>query len=154
MRLVIEPPQFAIGWTERLFVTAPAAGQPFRYTADGRFTECIRAIRYVFTASAVAGGRFVRVGVTDADSKTVTDVPGGSNVVASNNVTVNLTVGAAVGAYGSSGFTEGYIPHILLPPGWSWTATAFGGDAGDTFTGIVVLTQRFPNDASMRSAIG
>lgn len=153
-RLMLGAPEFAVGWQERILVPQPAAGAQWKYTADGRFFERVIAIAFTFATSAVVATRFPLVQLVDNNNVVVTGVTAGNAVVASSIVNPNLWVGAPQLATGASGGTFGYMPDILIPPGWSWQSNTFAMDAGDQFSGIVVLTQRYPNDAAMISAVG
>lgn len=151
-RLMVNPPGFAVGWQEPVYLPNPPAGQNWSYTVDGRYYERVVAVQYVFTASAAAGNRFPSVALADANGTQVTIVPGGQNVAPSTAVDANLTVGAPGFAQGTVGNTVGYIPDLLIPPGWRWRSVTGGIDVADQFSGIVLLVQRFPNDAAAITA--
>lgn len=153
-RLLLGAPSFAVGWQDIVRVPDPAAGAGFTYTVDGRYFERVLAIRFVFDSSAVANIRYGFVGVYDANGDLVTEVEAVATMPASAEARVNLTVGCPVISMNGGGDSEGFIPDLLLPPGWSWRGRITAEDVADQFSGIVVLTQRYPNDAAEILAIG
>ena len=58
---------------------------------------------------------------------------------------VKSDLGAAFGV-------PGYLPDLMIPAGWSWSTATSAMDAGDQFDQIILLVQRFPNDAASISA--
>lgn len=153
-RLMIDAPSFAVGWQEPVYVPNPAVGGQWAYTVDGRYCERLLAVTHVFTTSAVVGNRYPAVNLADVNGRVITSVPGGGPVVASSVKPCYLTGGGP--AYGDSVPTGvyGFIPDLLIPGGWSWQSSVLGMDAGDEFTGVVLLVQRFPNDATQITAGG
>lgn len=149
-RLMLGALGHQVGWTERLILPAPAAGAQWKYTADGRYFERILSVGYTFTASAVVGNRFLSVQLTDNNGLVITKIPGGDNVAAAGVPVVWLTVGSALLAQGPNGDTFGSIPDFLIPPGWSWGSQVFGMDVGDQFSQVVLMVQRYPNDAAQQ----
>lgn len=145
-RLLVDPPGYAVGWQERLILPDPAVGAQWLHTVDGRYYERLVTCRYAFATSAVVANRFPSVQLKDTDGKVVTVVPGGQNVAASATANAYLTVGAPAYAQGTSGNVIGFIPDLLVPPGWSWGSVTGNMDAGDAFTGVLLVVQRFPND--------
>lgn len=138
----------AVGWQERVRLPNPAAGGGFTYTVDGRYYERVLAIRFTFDTSAVVNTRYGFVGVYDADGNIVTEVQAIATMAASAEARVNLTVGCPVISMNNSGDSEGFLPDLLIPPGWSWRARITAEDVADQFSGVVVLVQRFPSDAA------
>lgn len=147
-RLILGELGYQVGWQERIIVPPPGAGNQWSHVADGRFYERLISATFQFTASAVVATRFIRTRLTDTDGRVITQAETGDNVVASGSVTPYLTLNSPTPAQGSSGDTYGYIPDILIPPGWTWGSIVFGMDPGDAFTNITLLVQRFPNDAA------
>ena len=145
---MIDAPSYAVGWQEPVYIPDPAAGGSFTYTADGRYYERVVALSFTLTTSAVVANRFAQVYLEDTNGAIITSVPCGGVVVASETLNVFLTNDAPSYSNGASGGTFGLIPAILIPPGWKWVCTVFSEDVGDTVTDIVVLVQRFPNDAT------
>src|SRR5882762_6611884 len=126
-RLMVNAPGFAVGWQEPVAVVAPGAGAQWAHKVDGRYFTRLLAITFTL----------------------VTSVPAGGTVVASSTLNVFLATGAPAYAFGASGGTFGFMPDILVPPDWTWSSAVSGLDAGDVLSGIVLLLQRFPNDAAM-----
>lgn len=153
-RLMNQAPGFAVGWQDRVVVPAPAAGANWKYTVDGRYYERVLAVHFTFNTSAVVANRFPVVALTDNNGFIVTSVPGGSGIAASNGVITDLVVGGPAYNLGNTGNAFGFLPDLLVPPGWIWQSQTFGIDVGDAYTGISLLVQRFPNDAAVVSAIG
>lgn len=151
-RLMVNPPGFAIGWQQPVYLPDPAVGANWAYTVDGRYFERLLAVRYRFMASAVVATRFPEVVLQDTNGVTITAVQGGWTVPAGNTVRPNLIIGAPVAANATGGETFGYLPDILVPPGWSWVSSVSAMDPGDSFSQVVLLVQRFPNDAAAITA--
>ena len=145
-RLMADPPGFAVGWQEPVYLPVPPAGGNWRYVVDGRYSERVVAVWFNFTASAVVATRNPRVVLQDVNGVNIAAVPGGSGVVAGGSISASLTVGSPGVAGGGAGNTYGFLPDLLIPAGWSWVSAVGGMDAGDQFTGVVLLVQRFPND--------
>lgn len=151
-RLMVDPPGFAIGWQTPVYLPDPAAGAQWSYTVDGRYYERIVAVSVKLVTSAVAANRFPLLTFADANGTAVTAVPLGSAVAASSTINSYLTAGAPGFDLGPAGGQFGYIPDLLLPPGWSLRSSVAGMDAADQFSGVVLLVQRFPNDATSITA--
>ncbi len=153
-RLLLGAPSYAVGWQEPVYVPAPAAGAGWSYVVDGRFYERLLSVRFTFTASAVVATRDVRMSLHDANGTPVTAILAGATVTASASEVVNLTVNTGLATNSPDGYKYGPLPDLMIPPGWSWTAETDSIAAGDQFSGIVLLVQRFPGDAAVVSAAG
>lgn len=153
-RLLNDAPSFAVGWQEPVYIANPAAGNGFTYTADGRYYERVLAVTFNLVTDAVVANRFAELFLQDTNGNDITSVPCGGTVVASSTLNVFLTYDGPSYSGGVTGGTFGKMPNLLIPPGWKWVLTVFGMDAGDTVNSIVVLTQRFPTDAAVVSAVG
>lgn len=153
-RLLVDAPSFAVGWQQPIYVPNPAVGQNWKHTVDGRYSERLLAATFVFTADAVVGDRFPAMNLVDTNGVIITSVPAGDSVVASSGLSVFLTLHGPAYSFGASGGTFGFIPDILVPPGWAWQSSVAGIDPGDQLSAIVLLVQQFPNDATSISAIG
>jgi hypothetical protein len=143
---------YQVGWQEPVYVPNPAAGQPWSYTVDGRYYVRVLGIRFTFVTDAVVGNRFPQVSLMDTNGATIISARAGGTVVASSTLNVNLALNTSEVANGASGSTWGQLPDLLIPPGWSWSVTLGSLDAGDQFSNVVLLVQRFPNDATVISA--
>lgn len=146
-RLLLGAPSYEVGWQEPVYVPNPAAGASFTYKSDGRYYERVLAVTFALTTSAAVANRFAQLYLKDANGAVVTSVPCGGTVVAATTLSVNLFVGAPTLANSASGGSWGSLPDLLIPPGWQWALTVFGEDVADQVSGIVLLVQRFPNDA-------
>lgn len=147
-RLMADPPGFAIGWQEPVYIDNPAAGAVPTYTIGGRYWERLVSARFQLVTSAVVANRNPRWTIRDANGQAVNSVRAGFNVPASTTITVHNTVGAADFAADSSGTSYGYLPNLVFPPGWSWRLNVTGIDVGDAITSVILVVQRFPNDAT------
>lgn len=152
--LLYDPPSYAVGWQEPVYLPNPAAGSSWSRPGDGRYLERLLAVTFTLTTSAVVANRFVTVVLTDVNGKMITEVPGSGAVAASSAVTVCLAAGGPQYASGVSGSSFGFLPDILTPPGYTWAASINGMDAGDTVTNIVLLKQKYPNDTASIPATG
>ncbi|SRR6266852_3497065 len=139
---------YQVGWQEPVYLPNPAAGAVWSYKVDGRYFERVLTITFTLVTSAVVANRFPQVQLADANGTVITAVPAGGTVVAGNNLNVTLTLEAPGYSGGASGGTFGFMPDLLIPPGWSWRAAVFGIDPGDQILGVILLVQRFPNDAA------
>jgi hypothetical protein len=151
-RLLNGAPSFAVGWQARTIVPAPAAGAQWQRVTDGRYFERVLAITFILTTSAAVANRFPVVQLVDHAGSVVTTVPAGGTVVASSTLNVNLAVGAPAYSFGAAGGTYGFLPDLLVPPGWSWQSATAGMDAGDAYSLVSVLSQQFPNDTAIITA--
>jgi|SRR5690348_3592699 len=147
-RLLSSPPAFGVGWQERIIVPNPGAGANWVHTVDGRYYERLLSCRYTFTTSATVANRFPGIELRDTDGNFVTVMPGGQNVAANVSLSAYLTLGGPAYAQGTAGNTVGFIPDLLVPPGWTWGSVVGAMDPGDAFTSILLIVQRFPNDAA------
>ena len=147
-RLMADPPGFAVGWQTPVYVASPPAGSGFTYTVDGRYFERLLAAQFTLNTSATVLNRFLHLELNDQDGTRVSEVQASGAVAASAMITTFLTVGAGVLATGSTGHTYGALPDLLIPPGWSWQVPTVGLDPADQVSGVVLLVQRFPNDAA------
>src|SRR5882724_249907 len=151
-RLMVGAPGVAVCWKKRVYPPNPAAGAQWAHKADGRFLTRLLAVTFTLVTSAVVANRFPAVNLTDSNGKLVTSAPAGGTVVASSTLNVFLTTGAPAYAFGAAGGTFGFLPDILVPPDYSWSSVVSGMDAGDQLSAVVLLVQRFPNDAAMITA--
>lgn len=151
-RLLLGAPSYAVGWQEPVYVTQPAAGADWSVAGDGRFFTRLVAARWNFTASATVATRFTEFQLKDTNGVIISEVPAGQGMVASTSVQPSLFVGCPVQGSAAQFQTPGFIPDILIPPGWSWGTVTSGLQAGDQFSSIVLLVQRFPNDAASQPA--
>lgn len=151
-RLLLGAPSYAVGWQDVVYLPAPAVGAEWAYTADGRYYERVTAVRFAFTASAVVATRGLQLRLTDANGTIIQTVPLAGGVAAGANIMVNASVGAPVVATAGAGDVATYLPDVLIPPGWSWVSHVVAADPGDVRTGIVLVVQRYPNDAASISA--
>lgn len=147
-RLLLGAPSYAVGWQEPVSLAKPAAGAGFTYKANYGNFERVVAVSFQLVTSVVVANRFAQLLLNDQNGVTVTSVPCAGTIVASSTVNVNLVIRAPSYANGASGGVFGFIPDLLIPPGWSWVMALFGADAGDQVSSVVVLTQRFPNDTA------
>jgi hypothetical protein len=139
---------YEVGWQQPVYLPNPAAGQNWVYKADGRYYTRVLAMTFVLQTSAVVANRFPQVQLLDTNGAVITVVPAGGTVVASSQLQNYLTVHSPGLSGGSSGGSFGFIPDLLIPPGWTWQSQIFGIDPGDTITGGVLLVQQFPNDSA------
>ena len=147
-RLLADPPGFAVGWQEVIYLPPPAAGAMWLYTVPGGFWARLVAVRQVFTTSAVVASRNPRIQFQDANNVPVTAVKSGVAVAASSTITTSHVIGSADVGSGATGNVFGYLPNMLLPPGWDVTSVVTGLDPGDAFTTVTLVVQRFPEDAA------
>lgn len=152
-RLMGGAPGFAVGWQQPIYLPNPAAGAVWSRKVDGRFLERVLAVTFTLTTSAVVANRFPAVQLADSNGKVITAVPAGGAVAASQSLFVNLAVNGPAYSFGNSGGTYGFLPDLLVPADWSWSAAVAGLDVADTLTNIVLLVQQFPNDAAAISAV-
>lgn len=153
-RLMVDAPSFAIGWQERIVKPNPAPGSVWAHKADGRFNERVLSITYTFTTSAVVANRSIVVNLIDNNGVVIAQVPGSFGLAAGSVTTDFFMRGAPAFHYSQVVNTYQFLPDFMMPPDWSWQPAVVGLDAGDAFTGIAVMVQRFPNDAASISAIG
>lgn len=147
-RLLLGAPSYAVGWQEPLYLSNPAAGSEWTYTVSGRFYERLLSVRYTLVTSAVVANRFPRLALADANGTHVLSVPVAGTVVAGTTLFIHGMLGAPAFGSGTTGNSQGFIPDMLIPPGWTWHVNTSGLDAGDTETGIVLIVQRFPSDTA------
>jgi hypothetical protein len=149
---MVAPPGFAVGWQEPVYLATPAVGAEWSHTVDGRYHERLVSVHYVFTTSAVAGNRTIGVELVDTNGTVITSVPGGVGVAPSDGIIVDLINSAPAFDMAATGNTYGFLADILAPPGWSWKSSTFDLDVDDAFSSVVLLVQRFPNDATSITA--
>lgn len=153
-RLMVDAPGFAVGWQERVFVPAPAAGAQWSYKVDGRYHERLVAATMVFATSIVVANRFPVLLLTDNNGKVIAEVPTGNSVAASATLTTFLNLHGPAYANGGVGNTYGFLPEIMTPGDWVWGSGVANMDVADQWSGVVLLVHRFPNDAARVSVNG
>lgn len=147
-RLMVDAPSYAVGWQEPRYLANPAPGAELQYKVDGRYYERLVSAQLTFTASAAVGQRFQQLALLDTNGTEVLSVPIGSGTAAGQALQVALMLHAPGFSLADSGGSWGFIPDLLIPPGWSWKSITFGIDVADQYSGIVLVVQRFPNDAA------
>jgi len=147
-RLMMGALDHQVGWQEPVYIPNPAAGQNWKFKVDGRYFTRVLSVTFVLQTSAVVANRFPQLQLLDSNGVLITAIGAGGTVVATSNLQNYLTVGNPFISAGASGGSFGYMPDLLIPPDWSWQSQVFGIDAGDQLSGIVLLVQRFPNDAA------
>ena len=151
-RLTVDPPGFAVGWQEPVYLVNPPAGSGWSHTVDGKWLERLISARWIFTADAVVANRSIRLSLLDVNGTIVTEVPATGVVTAGTMLACEMTTGGPGYAVTVAGVAAGFIPDLLVPPGWTWTARGITLDPGDTLTSITLLVQRYPNDAASITA--
>lgn len=151
-RLMASPPGFAIGWQEPVYLPNPAAGAEWSYTVDGRYYERLISVRFTFTASAAVADRFPVVHLADANGRVVAGYWAGSGIKAGVVQTVTLSPGNQVVSNYGPADVFGFLPDLLVPPGWVWSSSTAGLDVADQISAITLVVQRFPNDTATISA--
>lgn len=150
-RLMADAPGFAVGWQELVRLPSPAAGAQWSFKVDGRYFARVLAIQATFTASAVVATRFQHLILSDNNGNMVTSAPMSGGVAASTAIVASLETSGPAYSAGTIGLTSGHMPGLLIPPDWVWSTTVDSMDAGDKWSAIALLVQRFPNDAAMVS---
>jgi hypothetical protein len=151
-RLMVGAPGFAVGWTQPVYLPAPAAGAGWSRKADGRYFERLLSVTFSLVTSAVVANRVTTVQLLDGNGLVVTEVPAGGVQVASTTLAVRLVTGAPAYAAAVAGGSYGFLPDLLVPPDWTWRAVTTGIDVGDQFSAPLLQLQQFPNDASIITA--
>lgn len=151
-RLMTGALSYQVGWQQPLYLPNPAAGASWAHTVDGRYFERALAITFTLVTSAVVANRFAQLYVLDTNGNIVTSVPAAGVIPASTTVNVFLSLGNPTLSNSTSGGAFGFIPDLLLPPGWQWKLNIFNEDAGDQVSATVLLVQQFPNDATSITA--
>ena len=141
-------PSYAVGWQEPVYLPNPPAGQGWSYPVDGRYFERLLSARWIFTTDAVVANRSVRLSLMDANGTIAAEVPATGVVTAGTVLACEMTTGGPGYAVTTAGVAAGFIPDLLVPPGWTWMARGITLDPGDTLTSVTLLVQRFPNDAA------
>jgi hypothetical protein len=153
MRLMVDPPGFAIGWQVPVTVPNPAAGAAWFRKTDGNYFERLIAVAFTLTTSAVVANRVTALQLLDNNGRVLLVVPCGGAQVASTGLVVSLVRDAPAFAGAIAGNSIGFLPDILTAPDYRWQVVTSGIDAGDQFSAITLLVEQFPNDAAMISAI-
>lgn len=134
MALILQPPVSA---TPKL-ISNPGAGNEFTFTVDDNFIYNIVAIFYTFTGVGGVGQRNTLLSLTD-----------GVNTIARFGTTNTIGAGEAfqvcwqnsgvVLENNTSTIQINPIPaNIFIYPGYNLATITTGGEAGDTFTAIIL----------------
>lgn len=142
-------PSYAVGWQTPVYLPNPAAGAEWSYTVDGRYYERLISARWRLTTSAAAGDRAPVFRLADADGNVVTSVAAAGLVAPSTVIDINLFPGLSALSTFTATTTWGFMPDMMIPPGWSWSVVTGSLDAADQESGIVLVVQRYPNDAAV-----
>ena len=148
-RLILGPLGYQVGWQEPVYVPNPGAGLGWVHAVDGRYFERVLSVTFIFQASAAVSNRFIQLQYVDTNGNAITTVPASGQITAGVGVNANMSINAPGYNFGTSNLTGGFIPDLLLPPGWAIQTHNSGIDVADQYSGIVLLVQRFPNDAAM-----
>lgn len=127
-----------------------AAGQPFTVLAQGAYIDRIVSVFALFTTSAAAGVRQVRLIIQNNQGVSVTEVPApsGQNPSESRIYGFLNSISAAYSTAGSINWHFAPCPSVLAYPSFSYGLTAQGLLAGDQFTGVQLVRERYPTGAS------
>ena len=150
LSVMANPPGWARGWQEHLVIPNPVAGSVWSHQVDGRWSERLVSARWVLTTSAVAANRFPVLYLTDTNGVRVLCVWAGGTVVASTVNGVTLAGENTIQSNYGGIETFGPMPNLIVPPGYTWTATVQNIDVADTLTGIVLIVDRFPSDTTRK----
>lgn len=153
-RLMIDAPEFAIGWQQTVVVPKPAAGAAWARKTPGTYLERLVSVSFTLTASAAVANRVTALQLADNNGQVLLSVPCGGAQVASTSLAVCLVQKAPAYAAAVAGASVGWLPDVLVPPDYTWQAVTSGIDVADQFSAVVMLMQQYPNDAAMISAIG
>lgn len=143
---------FQVGWQEPVYLPTPAAGAAWTYTVDGRNFERLLSVYYVLAASAVVANRTTQLNLLDVAGRTILVVGAGATVTAGQTKFCSLQIQSPSIEGGIPSGSVGWLPDLLLPPGWQWQLVIANEDVADQVSGVVLLLQRFPNDATMVTA--
>lgn len=132
-------------WVEIARLAQPAAGANGTRRIPGETYERLDAVRFLLTASAVAGNRFVSVDYLDGDSTVIARVQSTTAVTAGTAVAFTFGVGLTLATSGGTG--EQLLPllDIVLPPGCRFRVTIGNIDVGDQITNILLTLTRIPS---------
>lgn len=113
-----------------------AVGVPAIVTVPTGQTWTLQAISFLFTASAAAANRFVRIVVKDAAGRTIFTFVDATATTATQVDNVTLGAGLATQHVGAASPFQvtGALPVLVLPAGSTITADAIGEDVADTIT--------------------
>lgn len=152
-RLLLDAPGYAQGWQDTVLIPAPAAGAGWSHVVDGQWWERLITANWTLTTDAVVANRFPQLALLDQYGNRVAQVPASGTVVAGATITFHLMQRCPQLAASTAGTAPGWLPDLLVPPGWRWVSTGTGYDAGDQETGALLLVQRFPSDIITLDAI-
>lgn len=141
-------PNYVVGWQEPIYVPAPAAGDEWVHEVDGRYYERLLTARFFLNTSSAAPGRYPYLTLNDANGNEVITVSAGAAVAASSILQVYLTTHGPAYAAGSEGNTFGFLPDLIVPPGWTWGVRTDNIDVADQYDDIVLVVQRYPTDTA------
>jgi hypothetical protein len=146
VRLLLGALAYQPGWQEPVNIATPPAGQAFTYTVDGRFHERLLSVTFRLVTSIVVANRFCSMLLTDNNNRRVTQGIASGAVAASTTLQTSLHVSIPVQANGAAGGNFGYLPDLLIPPGWIWSLNISAMDVADQVDQVMLLVQRFPSD--------
>lgn len=119
----------------RLPDPAPGADWQFKFACGG-WTKLVMVHARLDT-SAVVAGRAPIFALADADNAFAFEsTPIVGNVAASSNNTVSLVSAGGPMIAGAAGKTNGGLPDVWLPDGWSFRVSTFAIDVADQWTRI------------------
>lgn len=134
------------GWTEPVTIPTPAAGANLAgRTIPGETYERLLTATATLTADATALTRNPTLDLVDGAGKLQYQVPLSLGVVASTTLVAYAGInGAEVRT--AAGVSVVRFPDLLLPPGYTLRFNGNGLDAGDTWTNVSMILQRYPSN--------
>lgn len=140
---LVAPFGLARGTVETFSIANPAAGSAAARTTGQGYFERVQTIFCQLVASAVAGNRVVLVQYFDADTNVVAFAASTGVITASQTAQVGFGIGQPATAATAGGRFSAGLPNIYLQPGWRIQVNAIALDAGDQFSLVRGVVERF-----------
>lgn len=122
-------------------ITTPAAGvEPRTIIPDNTYYRLI-AVAFDFVSSAVVANRYIRVDFSDDQQSNFNYSQLPTAVTAGLTTHMSMAVGQGAAVAPQAVRQSGPIPDLILPPGYSWSISVPGIDAGDQVQAIHALIQ-------------
>ena len=116
---------------------------------DGGYYERLLSVYYVLSTSAVVANRTSQLNLLDSNGLVVAVTAAGAPVTAGQVKFCCLQLGNPGLESAIPSGSVGFLPDLVVPPGWTWQLVIANEDVDDQVSGVVLLVQQFPDDAAM-----
>jgi len=147
-QLGIGTTQLMRGWAEYIKQTEPApAATSISRVIPGDTWERLQVLHFTYTCDANAANRYITYQVLDGDGNVVIKHSPCGTLTAGQTADVTISNTGTEHTQGS-GTSAANVPDVMLPSGWTVEVIVAGAKAGDQFSNVAFIMQRYPSDVA------